>query len=162
MQQRPAILIGCLVLLAGSLLVSSGLAVAQADASIQYDGEALTLHPAAGQAITGTTDLEAGRSVTVRLQSTGDTSPLFIKSETASVGTDGTFRVTFDLSDVEPPGRATATVVADGEQLAGPVEVQIVQAPSEPSPAVETPGQPGFGVVAALAALVVVIVLGRR
>lgn len=133
------------------------------NASIDGAESTITLHPEAGQAITGTTELSAGRNVTVRLRSSGE-SP-FIKSQTVAVADDGTFTARFDLSGISTPANATATVVADGEQIAGPADVEIVpprtSTTGEPTDATTTPGQPGFGLLAAISALLGGIALGR-
>lgn len=133
------------------------------NASIDGAESTITLHPEAEQAITGTTELAAGRNVTVRLRSSGQ-SP-FIKSQTVAVADDGTFTARFDLSGISTPANATATVLVDGEQIAGPADIEIVaprtSTTSEPTDATTTPGQPGFGVVAAIAALLGGIALGR-
>lgn len=119
------------------------------EASIDYGGDAVTLHPRAGQVIEGTADLDAGRTVTVRLRSSGE-SPFLLSNE-STVGADGSFRAGFNLSGVEAPANATAVVTVDGDRIAGPVDVAVVEAP-----ATSGPGQPGFGAVAALLAVVAV------
>lgn len=133
------------------------------NASIDGGGSTITLRPEAGQAIAGTTELAAGRNVTVRLRSSGQ-SP-FLKSQTVEVAADGTFTARFDLSGVSPPANGTATVLVDGEQIAGPADVAIVpprtSTTGKPTDATTTPGQPGFGVAAAVVALLGGMALGR-
>lgn len=123
------------------------------DAAIE--GEApLTLQAAEGQSVSGTTELDAGRPVTVRLRSSGDT-PLLLSQE-ATVGEDGQFSAAFNLTGVSTPTNATATVYADGEQIAGPKAVEVAAQQSA------SPGQPGLGVAVAVLALVAALVVALR
>lgn len=125
------------------------------NASIGYDGDAVTLHPTGEQTVSGTTELEAGRNVTVRLRSSGETP--FLKSTQATVAEDGSFEATFDLRSVEAPANGTVSVSAGGETLAGPVDAEVVA-----QEATSTPGMPGFGIGAALTGLAVVALLATR
>lgn len=119
------------------------------------EGEApLTLRAAEGQSVSGTTELDAGRPVTVRLRSTGN-NPLMLSRE-ATVGEDGRFSAAFNLTGASAPTNATATVYADGEQIAGPKAVEVVAEQSS------SPGQPGFGVAVAVLALVGALVVALR
>lgn len=109
-------------------------------------GAPVTLNPQEGQTITGTSELDAGRNVTVRLRSSGEN--LFLLTNQVSVGEGGDFSASFDLSDVSAPANATATVLVDGETL---VEAQVDVV--EESGATSSGGQPGFGVGVAVATL---------
>jgi len=93
------------------------------DSPFSFEGEAITLSAAAGQTIDGQTDLTAGESVTVRLQSTDTESP-FLQRATTTVGEGGHFSVEANLSVVEPGTEAQATLRADGETL-GDADVVI-------------------------------------
>ncbi|MDZ7701337.1 MAG: BGTF surface domain-containing protein [Halobacteriales archaeon] len=127
---------------------------AEPSASLTYEGEALTLYPASEQTVEGTSDLEAGSTIAVRLRSSGS-SP-FLMSEEATVGDAGQFEASFNLSGVAPGTEATVKLHSNGTELAS-APVEIVEEPS-PSPT-ETPGQPGFGAaVAVLAVLLGVLV----
>ena len=137
----------------GTLVLNE--AEAAPNATVEHEGSALTLHPAGGQVVEGTTGLDAGRNVTVRLQSSG--SNPFLKSKRVSVGEDGDFSAEFNLSAVEAPANGTATVSAAGQQIAGPVDVMVV----ESSNGTSSPGQPGFGVAVALVAVVLAVVVVR-
>lgn len=138
----------------GTLVVTE--ATPPPNATIEGAGSAVTLHPRAGQVIRGTADLDAGRTVTVRLRSAAGAAP-FVKSKEATVGPDGEFNASFDLSGVEAP--ANATVLVDGTRIAGPAEVDVVtRSPS-------TPGQPGFGAASSVVAVLAgaaLAVLRRR
>lgn len=124
------------------------------NASVEHDGSALTLQPAGGQVVEGTTDLASGRNVTVRLRSSG--SNPFLRSKQVSVGEGGGFSASFDLSGVDAPTNATATVRASGQRIAGPVEVMVVEESHS-----STPGQPGFDVVVALVAVLSAVAVAR-
>lgn len=91
-----------ILLLVASALVAAQPTLAAQDAAIeiQYEGEVLALEPAPNQTIQGTSTLEPGTEVAVRLQSTGD-SP-FIKSTRTTVSQDGSWSVSFDLSGIDP------------------------------------------------------------
>lgn len=149
MRTRLPILIACLAIVA-MVSMSAAAVGAEPTASLTYEGEALTLHPASEQTVEGTSDLEAGSTVTVRLQSSGS-SP-FLKSEEVTVGDDGQFEASFDLSGVEAGTDAKAGVYYNGTELAS-TSVEIVDEPTpSPSPT-ETPGQPGFGAAVAVLAV---------
>lgn len=72
------------------------------------EGERISLENATGQRVRGATNLDAGTNVSVRLRST-DNNP-FIHSRTVTVGDNGTFVATFDLSQVPAGTEFTATV----------------------------------------------------
>lgn len=136
----------------GTLVVNE--ATPPPNATIDRDGSALSLHPRDGQIVRGTADLDAGRNVTVRLRSSDGTQ--FLKTRTVPVDADGGFEATFDLGGVETPANATATVVVDGREIAGPADVAVVSRETSSS------GQPGFGVVLAVVALLGGGLLVRR
>lgn len=110
------------------------------------EGAPVTLAPQDGQTISGTSELDADRNVTVRLRSSGENP--FLLSNQVSVGEGGDFSATFDLSDVRAPTNATATVTVDGETIA---EAQVAVEAARTQ--TETGGQPGFGVGIAMVAL---------
>ena len=123
------------------------------DAFIDHSGDVVTLHPRAGQTIRGTAELDAGGKLMVRLRSSGD-SPFLLTRE-ATVGPDGEFATSFNLSGVEAPANATVVVTFDGDRVAGPVDVAVVEEREETSvQETTTPGQPGFGVGATMMAVV--------
>mgnify|MGYP000274067318 CR=1 FL=1 len=88
------------------------------------EGETLTLDPAASQAVEGRTDLAAGAEIAIRLQANGGQP--FLKSESTTVESDGTFAATFNMSGVEPgtafevtvSHNGTAVIEADGRVAA--------------------------------------------
>ncbi|RDI72411.1 BGTF surface domain-containing protein [Halopelagius longus] len=102
------------------LTVASPAAAAAADDSVTlvYEGDALTLEAGPGQVVSGETTLPPGSVLNVRMRSTGDTEPAFLKTVEATVTEHGTFEARFDLSDVSENGSVAVTVVHDGERLA--------------------------------------------
>lgn len=87
------------------------------DTTLDADGDALTVESASGQSIAGETDLPAGTEVTIRLTSTGATTP-FLRSATATVGDDGRFSAAVNMSAVDPGSTFEVTVRHDGDTLA--------------------------------------------
>lgn len=117
---------------ANAMLTNNGQANT-ADQVIAHDGENLTLENDPGQTIRGTTRLEAGSEVQIRLQSTGEGTQ-FIKSDTVTVDADGQYEFTADLSGIEPKTPFTITLHHDETVLAnetGMVVAGTVPAQSE-------------------------------
>lgn len=81
-----------------------------------HDGEQLTLEPASGQTIRGETDLEGGTELSVRVRSSGENP--FLRSRPTTVDEDGTFEVTFDMSDVPEGTTFEVTAHRNGTRLA--------------------------------------------
>lgn len=109
MNRRTAVLVAAAVAAVGVAVVVGvyappGLVDGTADAAetprFVYDGERLTVEPAPEQSIRGETDLDEGTELSVRLRSSGENP--FLKSTTATVGDDGAFEATFDMTDVDP------------------------------------------------------------
>jgi hypothetical protein len=131
-----------------ALLAVLAVASPAAAASATVDGP-VTVQNASDQRITGTTSLDAGANVTVRVQSTGDTQPRFLRTRTVEAGANGNFSAAFDFSNQSVGDAFEVTVVADGETLAE-ADGEVVEA----SESTEKKGVelPGFGVASALAA----------
>ncbi|MFC7044581.1 BGTF surface domain-containing protein [Halobacteriaceae archaeon GCM10025711] len=73
--------------------------VVAADRVTLNNGHDIDIPPWESQfTVTGSTNLAPGTSLSVRARST---SPAFLKQQSATVGTDGTFEATLDVSDVE-------------------------------------------------------------
>ncbi|MXR42676.1 PGF-CTERM sorting domain-containing protein [Halobaculum sp. WSA2] len=154
---------GRLVVIGVVLLAVSGLAGVAAgasDASLSTVNETVRVHAVEDATIEGATDLDAGETVTIRVQSTGDTSPRFFKSADVGVGENGTFVGEFDLADLSSGATFSVSVTHDGSSIAeadGTVvaaDVPVTATPTETSTGTrtETSG-PGFGVATAAAAL---------
>ncbi|WP_436923446.1 BGTF surface domain-containing protein [Halosimplex amylolyticum] len=84
--------------------------------TLDYEGDALTLESAPNQTVTGETDLAVGTNVTVRLVSSGGSSP-FLKSARTTVTEDGRFRTAVNMSTVPPGTEFEVTVRHDGAQI---------------------------------------------
>lgn len=82
-----------------------------------HDDEQLVLETAPGQVVRGETDRSPGTELTVRLASSDAAQP-FATSTTATVEDDGTFRATFDLSNLSTAASFEATVRAGDDLLA--------------------------------------------
>ena len=97
------VLVACLLLAA---VASAGVAAQPttepgADGTaitVDHDGDAVTVANDTSQVISGAADFRAGTELLVRLQSTGDTQPMFFKSATAVVTENGTWAVGVDFS----------------------------------------------------------------
>ena len=140
--------------------------------------------------VSGETNVAPGTDASVRLRSTGDTSPSFVVTEDADIEGDGAFAATFDLSAQEEGDTANAIFRADGDQIdtQGAVFVDAIEedvdtptptpeeedtpTPEEedtPTPDEDTPtpddtddDTPGFGAVVALVALIAAALLATR
>lgn len=86
------------------------------NATIDHDGERLNVDQAAGQTISGTTTLEEGSTVTVRVRSSGE-SP-FLHQRVVTVAADGSFEATMDFSDVERGVEFSVSIMHNGSTLA--------------------------------------------
>lgn len=159
------------VLLLGTAALGTGVAAGQSDSvSLVTMNETVRVHSVEDATIHGTSDLEAGTNLSIRLKSTGETSPRFFKTTTASVQSDGDFVVTFDLSELETGDTFSVTVQqgnqtvasAEGKVVAQDVAVTPTATPSPtPSPSpTETTG-PGLGVLSAILALAAGVALLR-
>jgi surface glycoprotein (TIGR04207 family)/PGF-CTERM protein len=81
------------------------------------DSEPVEVEAAAGQTISGTTNLAPGTELTLRVRSV-DTQPGFYTTETATVQADGTFSATFDVfSEQSAEDTFRVTVLRSGNDL---------------------------------------------
>ncbi|SFR59806.1 hypothetical protein SAMN04487947_2681 [Halogeometricum rufum] len=117
--------VALLVCVLGAALAPAGAAAVEDTATFVHEGDALTVHPRAGQAVTGETTLPAGSVLSVRMRSTGDTQPQFLRTAETTVTEYGTFEVRFDMSDGPTNGTFALSAYHDGERL-GQAEGRIV------------------------------------
>lgn len=96
--------------------------IAGREVSLDYQGDRVTVKQASSQTISGATSLSPGTELLVKLRST---EAPFLKEETVTVGDDGTFGATFDLSTVVPSD-FTVRIVVDGTVLTE-VDGEVVQ-----------------------------------
>ncbi|WP_242492755.1 BGTF surface domain-containing protein [Halogeometricum borinquense] len=141
-----------LLLIGGLVVGTTGVAAQDASGELKKTDGKVVVESAENQTIAGTTDLEAGTNVTVRVASSGDTQPPFLKTDTATVGEDGGFEATFDFS--EQNASDTFEVTVDSDSSSGMVaEAEgVVRAPEEDT----SSSMPGFSVVVAVFAIVAV------
>ncbi|MFC7068395.1 BGTF surface domain-containing protein [Halobaculum lipolyticum] len=138
----------------------AGVAAAQGATELTTVNETVRVHAVEDATVEGTTDLDPGTNVTIRLQSTGETQPRFLVSEVATVGEDRTFAVEHDFSGNAPGDSFSVTVRTDGSTVAE-AEGSVVAADRAVSPT-ETV-VPGFGVATALVAVgLALVAVGRR
>jgi len=142
------------VALAALLVASAGLAPAAA----QSDDDTVTLETdpvpsTANATVAGTTTLDSGTELRILLRSTGDTEPAFLRSTTATVGPDGAWNATINLSAVETHDRMSVTVTAAEGDASETFEASLRDDGATGSPDEAPISTPGFGVVAAVAAL---------
>lgn len=123
MTRRAALLLAVLAVVgAGAVATATAGTTASAapaaeNATLDHDGDELTLEAAGGQVVSGTTTLPPGSEVTVRLRA-ADGESRFVKEKTATVQDDGAFLVLFDLTIADPGQNVTAAVHGpDGERL---------------------------------------------
>ncbi|QZP37871.1 BGTF surface domain-containing protein [Halobaculum magnesiiphilum] len=136
---------------------TAGAAAGASDASLSTVNETVRAHAVEDATVTGTTDLDAGANVSVRVQSSGDTTPRFFRSRQVRTGENGTVAATFDFSEHAPGDTFTVNVVHDGSTIAeaeGEVVADdvAVTRTGTPETTTETTG-PGFGIGAAAAAV---------
>lgn len=156
------VLLAVLVFVAAFVGVA-GVATAQsASASLTTMNDTVRVHAETNATVHGTANLSEGAEVTVRLQSAGETQPRKIATESVTVGADGRFAATFDLSVYSPGDRFTVSVIHDERELASS-SVRVVDESMAVTPAGESSRPiPGFGVILTVLALAVVGVLHRR
>jgi PGF-CTERM protein len=161
--RRDGALLALLVVV-GTVLGSTAAVTAQNESSVSivHEGDDLVVPPAENATISGESDLAPGTTLTVRVQSTGDTQPRFIRTaDDVAVAEDGRFSATFDLQNQSTGDTFEVTVVRNGTQLAS-VEGRI-DADAATTETTTSQPLPGFGVgVAAAALLGTALLLARR
>jgi len=116
---------------AGPAFAAQSAADAAGDGTTIDTGDGtLTLDAAPNQTVSGESDLAPGTDLTVRLRSSGSSTP-FLRTADATVREDGTWTATVDLSSVADQPRFTAAVIHDGEELAN-VTGRVVGEPTDP------------------------------
>lgn len=138
-----------------ALLVTSAAVVPGA---AQSDGDTVELEsesvPSTAEAtVTGTTTLDPGTELRVRVRSAGDTEPAFLRSTTATVGSDGAWNATFDLSAVEDHDRLSVTVTAVDGDASATFETPLRDDEAADATDEAPISTPGFGPVAAVTAV---------
>ncbi|MFD1599350.1 BGTF surface domain-containing protein [Halobellus rarus] len=103
------------------------------------------------QTIRGTSTLDAGTELQIRVQSSGETAPEFLQSDSATVGPNGEWNATFDFTAIETHDTVKVSVVASEDQSAA-FETPVRN--DQATPTNSSASTPGFGVVVAVTALV--------
>ncbi|MFC7250975.1 BGTF surface domain-containing protein [Halomicroarcula sp. GCM10025324] len=110
----------------GSVNATDSVQFLDADATLN-DDEDITVRAAAGQTISGTTNVAPGSEVTVRLRSSESSSP-FLLQPSAIVGPNGTFTATADLSERSPGANFTAQTRVGSAEIGDEYDGQILGA----------------------------------
>lgn len=76
----------------------AGSVAADPSVGIDYDGDGVTVANGTTQVVSGTADAPIGTEILVRVRSTGDTQPAFLKAKSGVVTTNGTWAVSFNFS----------------------------------------------------------------
>lgn len=84
-------------------------------ASLNYEGSRLVLGSTTEEVVDGSTDLPPGSEIAVRIHGGGDQA--FLQQRPATVAENGSFAVTFDLSDIAEGATFRVAVRHDGERL---------------------------------------------
>lgn len=142
-------------------------------ASFDTDADVIVLETGPEQTITGTTSLDEGTSVTVRMRSVNGSEP-FLKSAKATVEQDGEFTAVFDTTGIVPANstarftvtlstantsritEAEGVIVGDNAECTTetPSKTSTTSPESTTTPGTTAANAPGFGTVVAFAGLV--------
>ncbi|WP_323675974.1 BGTF surface domain-containing protein [Halorubellus sp. PRR65] len=86
------------------------------NATVDYDGERLVVEQTDDAAITGTTTLENGSQVTLRIKSVDSQNP-FLRQAVASVDENGSFEAAVDFAEIERGTEFEVSVRYNGTEL---------------------------------------------
>lgn len=160
--------------------------VEPANATIRFPEETLLVHATSNQTVHGTTNVRPGTELTVKAENDELNSPnSFVRTDTVTVREDGTFVAELNFTGVEPgtnftlvagPGLASTKGQVVDDSVAIPTVTttrsttvdesgfSFTTTTSDDSPDghVDEFGVPGFGVLAALVALLAGLALARR
>ncbi|MFB6090067.1 MAG: BGTF surface domain-containing protein [Halobellus sp.] len=133
MRSRLARLLASAIVLTSVLApaVLAGPAAADPGLTVEYEGDRVTVANGPSQVVRGTADAPTGTEVLVRVRSTGNTSPAFIKTERAVVTDDGTWAVAFNFSDIEAGGSFSLNARFENGSAETEVEGEIVACEGE-------------------------------
>jgi hypothetical protein len=125
---RPVRITVALVVLTTALAPAMLAAPAAADPSvgIDYEGDRVTAANGTSQVVTGTADAPVGTEILVRVRSSGDTEPVFLKAKTGVVTENGTWAVAFDFTSQSAGDTFTLTARTENGSAETEVEGEIV------------------------------------
>ena len=142
------------VVVFGAVLGGTAVVTAQDDSiSLARDDGSVTVSPTENATIRGTSSLSAGENLTIRVRSTGDTQPRFLKTDTVTVGEDGNFSATFDFSYHSTNATFAVTVVSGSETVAEADGSVVSESTTTTTDDSTESVVPGFGPVATVGAL---------
>lgn len=123
---------------------------ADSSVTINQSGDAVTVANGSSQVISGTADFRKGTELIVRVQSTGDTAPRFIKSSNAVVTENGTWAVAFDFERQQAGNTFSVKVLAENGTTLATADGEVVACgeecaetvPESPTPLPEQTAEP--------------------
>ena len=100
MRSRPIRVLLAVVIIATVLAPAtlSGPVAADPSVAVDREGDRVTVANGTTQVVRGTADAPVGTEIVVRVRSTGDTEPVFLKTTTGVVTENGTWAVSFNFS----------------------------------------------------------------
>jgi hypothetical protein len=134
-------------------------AAVSAPAAARSDGDAVAvasgpIESTANATVAGTSTLDPGTALQVRIRADGDTEPAFLRSTTVTVGPDGAWNATVDLAAVETHGRISVTVSAVDGDAEGTKTLSLRDDTAGSATDDRAPvSTPGFGAVVAVVAI---------
>lgn len=125
---RPVRITVALVVLVTAFAPAMLVAPVAADPSvaIDYEGDRVTAANGTSQVVTGTAEAPVGTEILVRVRSSGDTEPAFLKSKTGVVTENGTWAVAVDFSAQSAGDTFTLTAGTENGSAETEVDGEIV------------------------------------
>ncbi|WP_411968163.1 ArtA-dependent S-layer glycoprotein [Haloferax sp. YSSS75] len=80
---------------------------------LSLDADPINVTASADQSVSGSATVAPGTELTIRVKSTGDTQPRFLKTGSAYVQADGSYSTAFDFSEQKSGDEFTVTVSVD-------------------------------------------------
>ena len=141
--------------------------------------ETVMISPNGEATVSGTTNIALGSEASIRVSQRGEDAESSLETQSHNISEDGSFEATLDFSDREEGDQATVEFRAEGsaiqtndglfgEMAEEPPEPTATPEPmtdeptEEPTATPEPEGQPGFGAVIALVALLGAALLAAR
>ena len=94
--------------------------------AVDYEGDRVTVANGTAQVVSGTAEAPAGTEILVRVRSSGDTDPIFLKSRTAVVTGNGTWAVAFDFAEQSAGDAFTLTARTENGSAEAEVGGEVV------------------------------------
>jgi hypothetical protein len=101
-------------------------AAADPNVTVDRDGDRVTVANGTSQVVSGTANGRVGTEILVRVRSTADTQPAFLKTATGVVTENGTWAVAFDFTEQAPGDTFTLTARLENGSAETAVDGEIV------------------------------------